>query len=142
MSSERIERLVAVVSREAIVVVQRTRSAVATFLLCMGMASAGWATRLPSIKASLHLGAGGLGLALTGAPVGFIMASAIAPILVRRFTSRTTARGALLCGSLSVVIAGLAWNGVSIAIGLIGLGLAFGVLDIAVNVQAVAVERM
>ena len=132
----------AVVAPPEAIVPQRARIAVATFLLCMGVASAGWATRLPSIKASLHLGAGGLGLALTGAPVGFVVASAIAPALVRRFTSRTTARGALLGTSLAVLIPALAWNGVSLAIGLIGLGLAFGVSDIAVNVQAVAVERL
>lgn len=42
---------------------------------------------------------------------------------------------------LSILVPALAWSDVSLAIGLVLLGLAFGTSEVAVNVQAVAVER-
>jgi predicted MFS family arabinose efflux permease len=117
------------------------RRAVATALLCQGAATADWVTRLPSIKANLDLGAGGLGLALVGTPVGLAVAVLIAPAAVRRFSSAGTARWATTCAGLTIALPALAWNGVSLTLGLIVLGLAFGVAEVSVNVQAVAVER-
>jgi hypothetical protein len=121
---------------------KHARRAVATVLFCHGAATASWVTRLPSIKASLDLGAGGLGLALVGTPVGLAVAVVVTPAAVRRFSSAATARWGLVCASLTITFPALAWSGVTLAVGLIGLGLAFGVTEIAANVQAVAVERL
>jgi predicted MFS family arabinose efflux permease len=121
---------------------KHARRAVATVLFCHGAATASWVTRLPPIKASLDLGAGGLGLALVGTPVGLAVAVVVTPAAVRRFSSAATARWGLVCASLTITFPALAWSGVTLAVGLIGLGLAFGVTEIAANVQAVAVERL
>jgi hypothetical protein len=121
---------------------KHARRAVATVLFCHGAATASWVTRLPSIKASLDLGAGGLGLALVGTPVGLAVAVVVTPAAVRRFSSAATARWGFVCASLTITFPALAWSGVTLAVGLIGLGLAFGVTEIAANVQAVAVERL
>jgi fucose permease len=110
-------------------------------LMCQGAATASWVTRLPSIKATLHLGSGGLGLALVGTPIGFALAVAVAPAGVRKFSSAVTARWGITCATLAIVLPALAWDGATLALGLVLLGLAFGVSDIATNVQAIAVER-
>jgi fucose permease len=110
-------------------------------LLCQGAATADWVTRLPSIKAGLHLGAGELGLALVGTPLGLAIAVLAVPVAIRRFSGVTVARWGSTCAALSIAIPALAWSGASLAIGLVILGLAFGTSEVGVNVQAVAVER-
>lgn len=118
------------------------RRAVATVLFCHGVATANWVTRLPSIKGSLHLGAGELGLALIGTPVGLAIAVGVTPLAVRGFSSAATARWGLVFASLTITFPALSWSPVSLALGLTAVGLAFGVTEIAANVQAVAVERL
>jgi fucose permease len=109
--------------------------------MCQGAATADWVTRLPSIKAGLHLGAGELGLALVGTPVGLAVAVLAVPVAIRRFSSVAVARWGSTCAALSIAIPALAWSGASLAIGLVILGLAFGTSDVGVNVQAVSVEK-
>ena len=121
---------------------QAARRAVALALLCQGAANAAWVTRLPSIKAGLHLGPGGLGLALVGSPIGLVIAVLVAPIGIRRLSSRVVARWSTAAAALSIVLPAVAWNFPSLAGGLVVLGFAFGLTEVSVNVQAVAVERL
>jgi MFS family permease len=117
------------------------RTAVALLLLCMGAATASWTVRLASIKTELHLGPGVLGLTLIGQPIGLFIAVRLAPALIRRFSSAAIARVAVALMALLILLPALAWNAASLGVGLVLLGLASGVSEVSVNVQAVAVEH-
>jgi MFS family permease len=119
----------------------QARRASAIILFCLGTASGSWATRLPSIKMNLHLSSSGLGLALTGTPVGLAIAALILPSITSRSSTALTARCGIGAAALAIVLPALMWNGPSLAAGLVVLGVAYGVCDISTNVEAIAVER-
>jgi fucose permease len=119
----------------------QARLATGVVLFSQGAATGDWVARLPTIKASLHLGTGALGLALAGTPVGLVVAVQLVPFLVRRWSSAVTARWGMTAAALAIVLPALAWSVVSLAAALLILGVAFGISDISVNVQAVSVEQ-
>lgn len=103
--------------------------------------SGSWAPRIPAIKAHLQLDSGELGIALTGLAVGLILGTRIAGRPVDQLGTRLPIRAGLvvLCGAL--VGPAVASNLAALTGAFIFLGLAAGFLDVAMNANAVAVER-
>ena len=93
-------------------------------------------------KHDLHLSAAGLSLALAGAPVGLLAAVRIVPSLVARSSSSVVLRWAVRLAAISVVMIGLARGVLALAAALVVFGLCNGVIDVTVNVQAVALEQL
>src|SRR5919108_447678 len=100
-----------------------------------------WAPRLPAIKASLDLSTGMLGTALVGLAVGLLAGTRLAGTPVDRFGSRPVMRAGfpVLCAVL--VLPALARSAATLFLALLALGLASGILDVAMNAQGVEVER-
>lgn len=97
--------------------------------------------RLPAIKAQAHVSSSQLGIALAGFAVGLFLGARVAPVPVRRLGTRGVMRyGAPLLGA-ALVTPGLAHGLVALTAGLVFLGFAMGVLDVANNANAVVVER-
>jgi MFS family permease len=117
------------------------RRAASVLLFCQGAGTASWVTRIPSIKDALHFSTGTLGLALVGLPLGLIVASQLVPPLVRRWSSSIVARWSTIGSALLIVLPALAWDFVSLTLGLVVLGTVNGISEVSVNVQAVAVEE-
>src|SRR5919206_4394121 len=117
------------------------RVGVGTAFLVHATVSGSWAPRLPAIKAALDLSAGMLGTALVGLAVGLVTGTRLAGPLVDRLSSRRVMRIGfpLLCGAL--VLPAVAVDAATLFLSLFALGLASGVLDVAMNAQGVAVER-
>ncbi|MGH2636383.1 MAG: MFS transporter [Actinomycetota bacterium] len=96
---------------------------------------------IPRLKADNGLDAAGLGLALTGYAVGLVAGTRLAgPALARTGGRRVVRAGIPALG------AGLALLPVANGLGqlaaiFVGFGLASGLLDVAMNTEAVAVER-
>jgi MFS family permease len=114
---------------------------VAALFLLNGCVVSSFYARLPAIKDRLDLDAGSLGLALVGLTAGLLVAQPLTGALVsRRGSAPVAVLGAALC-SLAVIGPGLAGSlGALIAATLV-LGAANGMLDVAMNVEGVAVER-
>lgn len=120
---------------------RRARTSVAAVFLVHAAVAGSLAPRIPAIKADLGLSDGALGGALTGFAAGLFAGTRIAAWLVERFGSRQTVRAALPLLALSLVGPGLAGDLVALTASLVVLGLFMGLLDVAMNHQAVGIER-
>jgi MFS family permease len=112
----------------------------AAFLI-HAIVSGTWAPRLAAIKSSLALSDGVLGTALVGLAVGLLAGTRLAGAPVDRFGSRPVMRAGfpLLCATL--LLPALAQSAATLFLGFLALGLASGMLDVAMNAQGVQVER-
>jgi predicted MFS family arabinose efflux permease len=111
----------------------------AMFLIC-GTVTASWAPQVPLAKARLAIDDGVLGLALLGMGAGAMVAMPLAGFLAARFSSRliTALGGLVICLSLPLII--LAPDALMLGLALFLFGAATGSMDVAMNVQAAAVE--
>jgi len=114
---------------------------VAAAFLIHSAISGTWAPRLPAIKADLGLSDGELGTALVGLAIGLLAGTQSAGAPVDRFGSRAVMRAGfpLLCAAL--LLPGVAGSGPALFGALLVLGLASGLLDVAMNTQGIEVER-
>ncbi|KGE14644.1 MFS transporter [Sphingobacterium deserti] len=121
---------------------QRVRLAVSLFYFGQGIAFASWASRIPIIKANLHLTEAQLGTILLMLPVGQLMTMPISGKLVGKYGSHRLMPIGALCYLLvlcSISFAGNAWHlgGALLLFGIFG-----NICNIAVNTQGVLAERM
>ena len=118
----------------------RARRATFAFFFVAGFVNL-WLVYLPQFKHTLRLSDGELGVVLLALPAGALLAMQAAGRLSQRFGSRApTVASAVLLGCV-VVGPALAWSLASLWVAVFAIGLANGALDVAMNVQAVAVER-
>lgn len=106
-----------------------------------GTAMGSWYPRIPEVQRELNLSHGELGLALIGPAVGALLAMPTTSWLIARSSSRAVATTAafLLCAVLVLPV--ISPSLALLFVALLALGAANGVLDIAMNVQAVGVEE-
>ncbi|MEO6528361.1 MAG: MFS transporter [Gemmatimonadaceae bacterium] len=124
--------------------VQQARSArwaVSTIFFLTGAGTANWAVRIPALQEQLGLGTGQLGLALLGVSVGAITSMPLAGRLVARHGSRPVTRAAAIAFALALALPALATSVAALVLALVLLGLANGMLDVAMNAQAASVQQ-
>jgi MFS family permease len=122
-------------------VLRRARVATLVYFVVLGLADGVWLARIPAVKHNLGLSDGLLGVALLAAPVGLVIIAAFADRLIDRFGSaRPTVAGAVAISLLPVVF-GLAGSLGVLMAALFVYGMAGGLMDVAMNAQAVRVER-
>lgn len=112
----------------------------AAFFAC-GALMATWVARIPAVQAKLNLNEGGLGLALLGLSIGVLTALSLSSGLVARYGSRkvTLIGGLGMCAALPLLA--LAPHPALLFAGLTLFGAAMSSMDVAMNEQAVLVER-
>jgi MFS family permease len=118
-----------------------SRLAVLAVFFVNGVVIGSWVVRIPAIKERLGLGDGLLGVALLGAAVGALVAMPLVGALVSRFGSRRIVGTTALALSVSLLTPALAPSLLLLVPAVVVLGAANGGLDVAMNAQAVAVER-
>jgi MFS family permease len=122
-------------------VLRRARRATLVYFLVLGLADGVWLARIPAVKQNLGLSDGLLGVALLAAPVALVIIAAFADRLIDRFGSaRPTVAGAVAISLLPVAF-GLAGSLGVLMAALFVYGMAGGLMDVAMNAQAVRVER-
>ncbi|MEV6813083.1 MFS transporter [Micromonospora sp. NPDC051296] len=124
----------------------QTRAAAAAVYLAFvssGFAFATWAARIPSVKSQLQLSPRQLGLLLLALPIGSIISLLTAGPLVARTSPRRAVAVASLASAAGLCLAGIGAQGAFTvtATGLALLGLGTGIWDVAMNVEAAAVEQ-
>jgi MFS family permease len=119
----------------------RDRVAVFTVFALNGLALGSWASRTPALAAQVHASPGVFGLALLGASVGMLGAASVSGRLIERAGARAVVAGSTVLAAASLVLIGFAPNVPSLAGALLVIGASVGLLDVAMNVAAVAVER-
>jgi MFS family permease len=116
------------------------RAATALFVLT-GLVSATWAARIPAIQEQLALSAGALGLAVLGLEGGAIAGLPAGGALVTRRGSRAVLRLGFAAYPLALIAVALAPALVALAAALAAMAFANSLVDVAMNVQGVALER-
>jgi MFS family permease len=122
-------------------VLSSPRAAVAAAFLIHSTVSGTWAPRLPAIKESLGLSDGELGTALVGLAIGLVVGTRFAGAPIDRFGSRPVMRAGFPLLAATLLLPGLADNGITLFASLLILGIASGALDVAMNAQGIEVER-
>ncbi|HEY5335969.1 MAG TPA: MFS transporter [Mycobacteriales bacterium] len=118
-----------------------SRRAIAVVFVLHGLLFASWTAHIPAVKGHLDLTDGALGLALLGAPIGSVLLTAATGWLLPRYGSRAIIRVALVGYCASGPFVGLAGSLPALFFALLGWGAFQGMLDVAMNTQAIAVER-
>jgi len=118
----------------------RTRAAVVALFFTHGFLFASWTAHIPHVKEHLHLSDGSLGIALLGAPLGSVLAMALAARLLARFGSRWLVRVGLVGYCLTGPLVGLSASPVTFFAAFLIWGAFQGALDVSMNTQAISVE--
>ncbi|MEU6411603.1 MFS transporter [Microbispora sp. NPDC046933] len=119
----------------------RARVAVYGLFLLAGMAMGTWTSRIPAIKASLGLSDGALSLGLLGIAAGAITGMQVVGRLVDRYGSYRTMLPMAVAQGLVLVVPAYMPNLPALALSLFAFGAVTGTLDVAMNANAVVVER-
>jgi MFS family permease len=121
--------------------VRRARVGVTTAFAAHAVLSGLLGPWIPTIKAQAELDASGLGIALTGFAVGLLAGTRVADPLVRRWGGRRVVRGGIPAMGVGFALLPLAGDLASLTLLFLGIGLLAGLIDVAMNIEAVAVER-
>jgi len=116
------------------------RIAVACFFFIAGISFASWASRIPDIKAKLHLSDAALGGVLFALPVGSMISLPLSGWLVAKYGSKRMVTIAVTCYPLILILIGTTvsiWQLVSV---LLVFGLFGNLCNISVNTQAIGVQ--
>jgi MFS family permease len=106
-----------------------------------GGVTASFAARVPAVQDRLGLAPGRLGLAFLALEAGAVAGLPAAGALAARFGSRRSLRAALALLPGALVAVGLAPSFGGLALSLAALAAATSVVDVAMNAQAVELER-
>jgi predicted MFS family arabinose efflux permease len=120
---------------------RQARWATAAIFFLLGAIFGSWAARIPAVQARLELDPAQLGLALLGASAGAIVAMPATGAFIRRWGSRQVTDRATLLLCLVAPWLALAPTMLLLLLTLFLFGACYGVADVAMNAQAVAIER-
>jgi len=107
----------------------------------MGISSMAWVPRIPEVKEQLELSDGRFGLVFLAGALGSVCGSQISGRAIHLIASRNVA---YICGAImpvGIYTMGSAHDVRTLVLGLFLTGLAFSALDVAGNVQAMAIEK-
>ncbi|MEU7840976.1 MFS transporter [Micromonospora sp. NPDC049114] len=126
-------------------IVRLARNGVAVTFTLNGLAVGSWFSRVPAVREALDLSAGRLGLLLLAMSVGALLAMPTSGLLAQRLGSTRTVTIATVLVAVGLIVAGVgatvAGSVVVVAVGLVAFGYGSGACDVAMNVEAAAVER-
>lgn len=120
-----------------------TRARIAVYLLftLAGIAIGTWTARIPSIKEGLDLSDGRLSLGLLGIAAGAITGMQVVGRLIDRHGSTTVMIPMAFAQGIVLILPAHAPGLTALAATLFAFGLVHGTLDVAMNANAVEVER-
>jgi fucose permease len=125
--------------------VRRWRAAIAAVFALSGMVLASWLSRLATVRADLHLSVLVMGVLSLGLSAGSVTGFVLARRLVARLSARHAMLGSLCVAGLGGAVTASAVAGdapAGIFGGLTILGFGTGTCNVAMNVDAVAIERV
>lgn len=119
----------------------RARNAVWASFFLLGVAGMAWVPRIPEIKESLGLSDGQFGILLLASTAGAIPGAQLAGRVVHMYSSQIVIRISGVLLPIGVFIMGSASTELVLAIGLLIMGFSVPFMDVALNGQAVEIER-
>jgi len=122
-------------------VLRAARISVAAVFLIHGMIVSNWLSRIPAVKQALGLSVSALGVALLGSSFGALLAMALISRLIARVGSARVTRWSTFAFCAVLPLPALARGPVSLTLFLAVYGAMAGCMEVAMNTQAVDVER-
>ncbi len=119
----------------------RARNAVWASFFFLGFLGLAWIPRIPEIKTALDLSDGQFGLVLLASTVGSIPGAQLAGRVVHSYSSKVVVQISGVLLPVGVFIVGLASNVQTLLLGLFICGFNVSFMDIAINGQAVEIEK-
>nr|MBC7613305.1 MFS transporter [Pseudopedobacter sp.] len=111
------------------------------FFFLSGFLFASWASRIPTIKASLNLNDAELGSLLLVLPISSLLGLPFSGILISKFNTRTPMLGSIVVQAVSLIGIGLAGNIYVLGISLFFFAFAMRISNIAINTQSVNLQK-
>ena len=118
------------------------RIAVGVLFFMAGLCFSSWASRIATVQQKLGLTDAGLGAVLFSLPVGLMLSLPFSGWAITKVGSKRVLLGAIVVYGICLSFLGLAENPFQLIICLVCFGLASNAVNISVNTQAVATERM
>lgn len=118
------------------------RLAVFAMFLTSGALFANWVARIPAVQGRLTLSEGALGLALLGLAIGALISMPVAGWIAARVGSHRVTKYAALAYCATLPLLAVAPNLLMLTFTLMIVGAANGALNVSMNTQAVAVEKL
>ncbi|MEH7827362.1 MFS transporter [Gemmobacter denitrificans] len=119
----------------------QSRRAVAAMFLANGFTMGAWAPQIPPLLPRHGIGEAVLGLLILGLGIGAVGAMLMSGRLISRFGSRPVLRGFALAVIPMLPMVVLAPSLPLLALAMVVFGATIGCMDVAMNAQAVEVER-
>ena len=119
----------------------RARNALWACFFFLGFVSLAWIPRIPEIKDALDLSNGQFGFVLIASTLGSIPGAQLAGRIVHMFSSKLVVQISGVLLPVGVFIVGLASNVQTLVLGLFITGFNVAFMDIAINGQAVEIEK-
>ena len=120
----------------------RARNALWATFGIMGVVSMAWVPRIPEIKDALNLSNGQFGFLLMGSAFGSLCGAQLAGRLIHTYGSKMVSSISAVIMPLGLIGIAYSGNAIELFLTLFVLGLGYSSLDISVNTQAVAVEKL
>jgi MFS family permease len=117
------------------------RPAVFAVFFSLGATAGVWAARIPAIKAGLHLSAGTLGLVLLGPAIGSILAMPATGAILTIVPPRRVVQLGVLAIAVLQPLTTFAGSAFQLFLVLVGWGAGIGIADVAMNIEAAAVQE-
>lgn len=111
------------------------------YFAILGLTNGDWLARIPALAHGLHLSDGMLGVALLACPAGSFAVASLAGAVVDQVGSRVPTMLAGIAVPLLPISFGLASGQAALMAGMFVFGVAAGVLDVAMNAQAVQLQQ-
>jgi MFS family permease len=123
--------------------VRGARNAVYVVFTAAGFAFASWAARIPQVRSQLRVSPGVLGLILLSIAIGSTIAMPLSGLVITRIGERRTVLVMSLISALGLATVAVGYqHGIQpVVAGLFLFGFGMGNWDVAMNVQAAAVEQ-
>jgi len=119
----------------------RARNALWASFFLLGFLGLAWVPRIPEIKDALGLSDGQFGLVLLGSTIGSIPGAQLAGRAVHTYSSKLVVQISGLLLPLGVFVVAIANNVQTLLLGLFISGFNVAFMDIAINGQAVEIEK-
>jgi MFS family permease len=120
----------------------RLRFAVGMVFFLPGLIFASWASRIATIQQTLNLSDAALGAILFSIPVGLMASLPLAGWMISHIGSRKLAIAGIITYGIALIGLGYAPNVTTLVACMVFYGFASNTVNIAVNTQAVATEKI
>ncbi|MCC9167927.1 MFS transporter [Pontibacter harenae] len=119
----------------------KQRISLSLFFFLSGFSFSSWASRIPTIKAALHLNEAELGTVLLTMPISSLIGLPLSGWLVSKFDSRVPLTAAMVFHAVALACIGFANTTVALIMALFLLSLTMRIFNIAVNTQAITLQK-